>query len=91
MFGIDAGSDPAFYRIARMNMYLRGDGGSNIFHADSIDKGVGSVGRESIEYMKQLKEVRKFLIEDKKKFNVILSNPPFSMKYHRYDEAQADF
>jgi len=33
--GIDAGSDPPIHRIARMNMYLHGDGGSNIYFADA--------------------------------------------------------
>jgi len=31
LYGIDAGNAPPMYRIARMNMYLHGDGGSNIF------------------------------------------------------------
>jgi type I restriction enzyme M protein len=47
LFGIDAGSDPAIHRIARMNMYLHGDGGSHIYHADSLDKRVGQVGRRT--------------------------------------------
>lgn len=89
LFGIDAGSDPAIHRIARMNMYLHGDGGSHIYHADSLDKGIASVGRDSIENTRQLEEVQKLLVESEKKFDVILSNPPFSLKYSRDDDEQA--
>jgi type I restriction enzyme M protein len=88
IFGIDAGSDPAIYRIARMNMYLHGDGGSHIYHADSLDKALGSVGNASIEYNKQLEEVRQLIIGQQLKFDVILSNPPFSLKYSRDDAEQ---
>mgnify|MGYP001205265711 CR=1 FL=1 len=89
LFGIDAGSQPPMHRIARMNMYLHGDGGSNIFFADSLDKSLGQVGKTNIEDSKQLKELRKLILEDNKKFNVILSNPPFSMKYSRKKADQA--
>lgn len=88
IFGIDAGSDPAIYRIARMNMYLHGDGGSHIYHADSLDKTLGAVGNSSIEYNKQLNEARQLIIKEGMKFDVILSNPPFSLKYSRDDVEQ---
>jgi type I restriction enzyme M protein len=87
IFGIDAGSDPQIYRIARMNMYLHGDGGSNIFFADSLNKSIGQIGRGSIEYDREIKELRKILAE--KKFDVILSNPPFSVKYSQENPNQA--
>lgn len=35
LFGIDAGKDPPVARIARINMYLHGDGGSHIYTADA--------------------------------------------------------
>ena len=47
LVGIDAGSDPPIYRIARMNMYLHGDGGANIYFADALDKNVGMVGKRN--------------------------------------------
>lgn len=89
IFGIDAGSDPAMYKIARMNMYLHGDGGSKIYFADSLDKSVGSIGPDSLENRRQLEEVRELIAKDGKKFDVILSNPPFSLKYKRDDPEQA--
>ena len=38
IYGIDFGKDPPLARIARINMYLHGDGGSRIYYADSLDK-----------------------------------------------------
>lgn len=90
VFGIDAGSDPAIYRIARMNMYLHGDGGSRIYFADSLDKNVGEVGRASMEYDDEIRELRSVLIDGQKKFDVILSNPPFSLTYSRDNRDQRD-
>ncbi len=89
IFGIDAGSDPAMYRIARMNMYLHGDGGSQIYFADSLDKDIGRVGADSLENARQLDEVRKLIKQHGKKFDLVLSNPPFSLKYKREDAEQA--
>ncbi|MGC9970859.1 MAG: N-6 DNA methylase [Bryobacteraceae bacterium] len=79
LFGVDAGSAPKIYRIARMNMYLHGDGGSNIFFADSLDKNIGMVGKSSVEYNLEIDELRQLLLRDQTRFDVILSNPPFSM------------
>lgn len=90
IFGIDAGSEPAMYRIARMNMYLHGDGGSKIYCADSLDKNIGKIGPSSIENDSQLKELRSYLLDEKVKFDVILSNPPFSLQYSREDAEQAE-
>lgn len=90
LFGIDAGSNPPIYRIARMNMYLHGDGGSNIFWADALDKTIGQVGRNDVEHSLELEELRKIVIKDGTKFDVILTNPPFSLKYNREDQYQKD-
>jgi type I restriction enzyme M protein len=89
VYGIDAGSDPAMYKIARMNMYLHGDGGSNVYYADSLDKGFGRVGSEDIEVDKQIEELRSLVTEKGMKFDLILSNPPFSLKYTRANKEQA--
>ena len=90
LFGIDAGSDPAMYRIARMNMYLHGDGGSHIYYADALDKKLGKLGKPSVENKQQLDEVRRLLLANGTKFDVILSNPPFSLAYSREDSSQAE-
>jgi len=85
LYGIDAGSNPPIYRIARMNMYLHGDGGSNIFFADALDKTFGLVGKLSSEDIRQRDELRRIIVDGKKQFDIILSNPPFSMAYNRED------
>ena len=90
VFGIDAGSEPAMYRIARMNMYLHGDGGSRIYCADSLDKHIGRVGPSSIENDSQLNELRSYIVDQNFKFDIILSNPPFSLHYSRDDAEQAE-
>jgi type I restriction enzyme M protein len=88
LLGIDAGSDPPIYRIARMNMYLHGDGGTNIYFANSLDKNIGLVGKSNIELDAEIKHLRKMIITEGVTFDVILSNPPFSMKYARDDREQ---
>ena len=90
VYGIDAGSDPAMYKIARMNMYLHGDGGSNIFYGDSLDKTIGRVGDKNIEVEEQLDELRELLVVNNLKFDVILSNPPFSLQYNRNNKEQGE-
>jgi len=90
LVGIDAGSDPRIYRIARMNMFLHGDGGSNIFFADALDKNVGLVGKTSIEVEDELRSLRKMLIQQGRKFDVVLSNPPFSLRYSRDSREQQE-
>lgn len=89
VYGIDAGSDPAMYKIARMNMYLHGDGGSNIYYADSLDKGIGRVGNENLEVDKQIEELRMMILDKGMKFDLILSNPPFSLQYTRENRDQS--
>lgn len=90
IFGIDAGSNPPIYRIARMNMYLHGDGGSNIFWADALDKTIGQVGKNDVEHSLELDELRNLIIADNTRFDVILTNPPFSLKYSRDDLYQQE-
>ncbi len=88
LVGIDAGSNPAMWRIARMNMYLHGDGGSNIFFADSIDKNIGQVGPRNLERDREIEDLRVMLIKKETKFDIVLANPPFSMSFSRKDSKQ---
>lgn len=76
------------YRIARMNMYLHGDGGSNIFYADSLDKNIARIGGEDLEVDKQIEELRTLFLKNETKFDLILSNPPFSLQYSRENKEQ---
>lgn len=83
LFGIDASEDDII-PITRMNMYLHGDGGSHIFLADTLDKDLNietGLDKEIESEREELKEILK-----KKKFDAVLTNPPFSMKYEENKE-----
>lgn len=78
IFGIDASRDD-IVPITRMNMYLHGDGGSHIFLADTLDKEILIEPNLSPEEKGELKELKDLMKNTK--FDVVLTNPPFSMKY----------
>ena len=81
LIGIDAGKDPPVARIARINMYLHGDGGSRIFSADALDKKVRTPSTASPEMRRELKQLRTMLTGTNAiQVDVALTNPPFSMK-----------
>ena len=81
LIGIDAGKDPPVARIARINMYLHGDGGSRIFSADALDKKVLIPSTASPELRGELKQLRAmFSGPNAIHVDVALTNPPFSMK-----------
>jgi type I restriction enzyme M protein len=78
IYGIDAGKDPLMAQVARINMYLHGDGGSRIYACDALDKSVSRAATEEEEhYCRELSEQ----LEDGLGFDLILTNPPFSMTY----------
>jgi type I restriction enzyme M protein len=85
IYGIDAGREPPVARIARINMYLHGDGGSRIYAADSLDKSVLTGVEHDQRSRLELEELQDFLrgiVKDREKgFDIVLSNPPFSMGY----------
>ncbi len=80
IFGIDAGRAPMIARIARINMYLHGDGGSRVYMADALRHPPESSSADSIEIKGEVEELRN-LIENGTKFDAALTNPPFSMDY----------
>ena len=77
IYGIDFGKDPPLARIARINMYLHGDGGSHIYYADALDKEVDATMHSDPEVTQNLNELRVALANEQ--FDVVLTNPPFSM------------
>lgn len=77
IYGIDYGKDPPLARIARINMYLHGDGGSRIYYADALDKSIDSRTRADPEVIQNMQELRDALTNER--FTVVLTNPPFSM------------
>lgn len=86
LWGIDADKDERLpiSRIARMNMVLHGDGSNRIYWLpDSLDKKI--VIEEGIddELREEAEELKKKIIDDGMKFDIVLTNPPFSMRYER--------
>jgi len=60
-------------------MYLHGDGGSHIFLSDTLDKELLIESGLDRELTTERQELKKIITE--KQFDVVLTNPPFSMKY----------
>jgi type I restriction enzyme M protein len=85
--GIDAGKEPPIARIARINMYLHGDGGSRIYFADGLDKSVHIDSDIDAERKSELREL-KALVSDDGLADIILTNPPFSKVYESKHEPE---
>ena len=81
LYGIEANDEIG--RIARLNMYLHGDGGSRIYIADSLDKEMTVVAGIPGDRQEQFDQLRELLLDDGVRFDVVLTNPPFSMSYSR--------
>lgn len=79
LFGVEANERVA--RIARINMYLHGDGGSHIFHGDGLDESSQEKDDMTPEQKESVREYRTKITDNM--FDIVLSNPPFSMKYDR--------
>jgi len=87
IFGIDAGQDPPLVKIARINMYLHGDGGSRVYMADGLRKTPVPSGNDTAEGKQEVLELKTALEGDKNsgplRFDLVLTNPPFSMDYSK--------
>jgi len=82
LYGIEANERVA--RIARINMYLHGDGGSHIFHGDGLDSEPFITEDMEDERIDEVKDhINKIKNES---FDLILTNPPFSMKYNTHND-----
>ena len=88
LYGIEANEDLS--RVARLNMYLHGDGGSRIYHAEALDKQVNIEPGISDEKADGLKEFKTTVVDKGLRFGVVLTNPPFSMSYKASDAAEKD-
>ena len=80
IYGIDAGRNPMIARIARINMYLHGDGGSRVYMTDALRKLPVASPQDSIEIKTEVEELKGDLANGLL-FDVALTNPPFSMDY----------
>ena len=79
--GIDFAKSPNLAKIARLNMYLHGDGGSRVFNVDALDLEVKGDSRDTPEESAEKDEMRNLGFAAK--FHVVLTNPPFSKVYER--------
>jgi type I restriction enzyme M protein len=86
IYGIDVAKEPALARIARINMYLHGDGGSRVYQLDSLDKRVRTSAAESHEVRGEKEEFKQFA--DSLGFDIALTNPPFAKEYARKTDAE---
>src|SRR3989338_1792119 len=86
MWGIDADKDERLpiSKIARMNMVLHGDGSNRIYWLpDSLDKKIIIERGTEDELKEEAEELKEKLIKEEMKFDAVLTNPPFSMKYEK--------
>ena len=81
IFGIDAGRNPLIARIARINMYLHGDGGSRIYMTDALRHPPTASEADTVEIRGEVRELAGLLGEGAVQFDACLTNPPFSMDY----------
>jgi len=84
LFGIE--SNPDITRIARINMFLHGDGGSRIYRADTLDKEFCVEEGDTQTARDEITELAAFLEKKANKFDVVLTNPPFASAYSPSDE-----
>ena len=79
IYGVDFAKSPNLAKIARLNMYLHGDGGSRIFNIDALDLEIEDDVNDSPEEAAEKSEVRTLDLPET--FDVVLTNPPFSKTY----------
>jgi type I restriction enzyme M protein len=81
IIGVDIANAPKLARIARLNMYLHGDGGTRIFHLNALDKDLRDTPMDNPEATKEKPQLRKLF--NGPGFDVALTNPPFAKAYDR--------
>ncbi len=85
LFGVEGNERVS--RVARINMYLHGDGGSHIFHGDGLDSDPPMTEDMPSERLDEVTEHIKTLTPSS--FDLVLSNPPFSMSYRSENEDES--
>lgn len=85
LIGVDISSGPNLSRVARLNMYLHGDGGTRIFHTDALDKELVEFDTDSNELIMEKRQLKNIL-QDRTLVDIVLTNPPFAKVYERETE-----
>ena len=81
IYRIDFGKSPNLAKLARLNMFLHGDGGSRIFNTDALDLELTEQASDASEEVREKRELRDHGLAGQ--FDVVLTNPPFSKRYER--------
>ena len=81
IYGIDFGTSPNLAKLARLNMFLHGDGGSRIFNTDALDLELIEQAADTPDEVAEKRELRDHGLPGG--FDVVLTNPPFSKRYER--------
>lgn len=82
IYGVDVAKEPPLARIARINMYLHGDGGSSIFQVDALDKAMAVQAAEPSDIKAEKRELKR-LVGEHGFADIVLTNPPFAKEYTR--------
>lgn len=91
IYGVDIARDPALARIARINMYLHGDGGSRVYQLDALDKSVRDHTNDTPELVNEKHEFKRLLDAHPDGFaDVVLTNPPFAKEYTRKQGSESE-
>lgn len=79
--GVDIANAPILARIARLNMYLHGDGGTRIFHLNALDPELNDHDTDAPEIIFEKTQLRQLF--QRNRFDVVITNPPFAKALDR--------
>jgi type I restriction enzyme M protein len=80
---VDAAKDPM---LARINMYLHGDGGSHIYYGDGLEKNITVDKTDPRQIQIETEDMHDNLKPNS--MDIVLTNPPFSMWYELENDTQ---
>ena len=90
IYGVDIAQEPNLARLARMNMYLHGDGGSSIYEVDFLDKKLNVPTHVTSEVRAETEQLREFFAANPHGFaDVVVTNPPFAKLYEKKTTREA--
>ena len=81
IWGCEVGKDPNLARIARLNMYLHGDGGATIFNLDGLDKKLEKRPQDTPDQEREKDDFSVITKDRNGFFDVVVTNPPFAKTY----------
>jgi len=76
IYGVE--KDYRLVKTAKVGCYLHGDGLAKVIHGDGLDN-----FKTSTSYMEKLKVINNNFPQDNKQFEIVISNPPYSVSAFR--------